>query len=95
MRTAPIVIADRHAAVGWRLAGAHVRTPMPGTVAAAFRTACAETELVLIASAYARELPPAMLDAARRSLRPLVLVLDDEPGAAVERSARRALGVLP
>ena len=91
-----VVSGTRVQSLPFALCGGRVRTPAEGTAADTFRAAQADgADLVLLAPECAAELPPALLDAARRTGRPLVLVL---PGKAdgpfdVRPRVRRALGL--
>lgn len=95
----PVVLTERLAAVGWHLAGARVEVVGAAGAAEAFAAALGSTALVLLTSAVAAALPPAMLAAARRGTAPLVLVLDEALASAaarpVARYARGVLGVEP
>jgi vacuolar-type H+-ATPase subunit F/Vma7 len=75
MARVPVVLTGRLAASAWRLGGARAHVVTPETAAAAFDDACASAPLVLVDATVARLLPPARLAAARRSERPLVLVV--------------------
>ncbi|MCX7058305.1 MAG: hypothetical protein NTZ79_14315 [Proteobacteria bacterium] len=91
-----IVIGSRVLNMPFALAGAGVRTAAPGTAMDAFRAAQADgADLVLLSPACAAELPNSVLEVARRTGRPLVLVLPG-PGAEqfdVQARVRRALGL--
>jgi len=88
-------VGDALSAAGYRLAGAATHVPDPGTVGAAMAAACAEADLVLVAAAQARELPDAVLDAARERAAPLVLIVADVAGhAAAPPLAQRLWRVL-
>jgi vacuolar-type H+-ATPase subunit F/Vma7 len=95
----PVVLTERLAAAGWRLAGADVRVVDADGVGAAFEEACASAPLVLLDAALAADLPAERLAAARRAVHPLVLVVpslrESRPVADVGASLRRALGVAP
>jgi len=75
-------VGDELSAAGYRLAGAATRVPARGAVGEALAAACAEADLVLLATAQARELPGVVLDAARERAAPLVLVVADVAGNA-------------
>lgn len=74
---APVFIGDEVSAGGYRLGGAHVRTPSAEEAEAVFNAARREHDLVLLSVEVARMLPPAQLNAALRELQPLVLVVPD------------------
>jgi vacuolar-type H+-ATPase subunit F/Vma7 len=91
------LIADEVTALGWRLIGARVLVPGVDSVAACWREARRDADLVLITAQYAGAVPAAELDAALLAEKPLVLVIADirrrhEP-PDVEHEVRRALGV--
>ncbi len=73
----PIYVGDEASAAGYRLAGARVRVPAPGTEAAALAQARREAPLVLLSAAVAVRLPEATLRAAQAAEAPLLLVVDD------------------
>jgi hypothetical protein len=87
-------------AAGWRLAGAVVDSPLPGSEVAAFAAARASAAVVLVSSEVARALPMDVLEPALAALQPLVLVLPDDSGTRplafdpAER-VRRQLGLEP
>ena len=91
-----VVIGTRVLNLPFSLAGARVRTVGPGAATDALRAAQADgADLVLLSAEHAAALDPAVLDAARRAGRPLVLVLPG-PGAEdfdVRPRVRRALGL--
>jgi vacuolar-type H+-ATPase subunit F/Vma7 len=111
MDPGPVVLCGRVAAAAWRLAGLRVRVFATGAadgtaLAGAFAAACADAPLVLVEDDLARELPAPLLAAARRGLRPLVLVVptigparaDDlsrPPVPDVLAALSRVLGVAP
>lgn len=91
-----IVIGTRLAALPFQLAGASVRTPEPNEATAAFRAALeAEPSLVVVAAEFAAQISPVVFAQARRTARPLVLVLPDAPADELDvtRLARHALGL--
>ncbi len=98
MDAAPVVLTGRVAAAGWRLGGARVRIVQPKDAAAAFADACADARLLLVDADVAAALPAAALDAARRGLRPFVLVVSSpstSPAVPIDvvAHARRVLGI--
>ncbi len=99
MDGAPVVLAGRIAAAGWRLAGIRVRVVgTKAAAAAAFADACADAPLVLVDADAAPLVPEDALDRARRGTRPVVLVVPSPSAPAgtvpdVVAYARRVLGV--
>ena len=91
-----IFVGDEVTAQGFRLSGARVCTPEPGSELDIFREACRSGSLILLDSVYARHLPQIELDAALAATSPLVLVVPrrlaagDESGPA--NRVRRILG---
>jgi len=75
--SAPIYLGDEVGAAGYRLAGARVRTPQVGEVAAALAQACAQAPLVLLSAAVAAGIGERQLRAALSALSPLVLIVPD------------------
>ena len=73
-------LGDEISAAGWRLAGAHVRTPAPGQAASALAEARAHAQLVLLSSRLAAEIGERPLRAALSATSPLVLVVPDLEG---------------
>ncbi|HUN76401.1 MAG TPA: V-type ATP synthase subunit F [Steroidobacteraceae bacterium] len=95
------VIADEATSIGWRLAGAQVHTPGPGSQPPRehFHAALAQADLVLVTASLAARLPRAELAEALHALEPLVLIIPDlrheqEP-PDIAAQMRRALGVTP
>ena len=94
-----IFIGDEVTAQGFRLAGANIRVPKKGAVAASFADALRKADLVLITADAAGELDADTLERAVRAAAPLVLVIPDaafrvtppDPADAVER----VLGIAP
>jgi vacuolar-type H+-ATPase subunit F/Vma7 len=94
----PIVfLGDEVSAAGFRLAGLSVRVPLDGEEQQALAEAAASAELVLITAAFARRLPPALLDRYQSGSRPLVGVVPDVTGgvwpADLAAEIRRHLGI--
>ena len=91
-----IFVGDEVTAQGFRLAGARVCTPEPGSELAGFRDARRDGALILLDPDCARRLPRNELDAALGAMSPMVLVVPSRPGADDEFSpasrARRILG---
>jgi len=78
----PIVfLGDEVSAAGFRLAGVSVRVPLVGEEQRALTEAAASAELVLLTAAFARRLPPALLERYQSGSRPLVGVVPDVTGA--------------
>lgn len=75
-------IGDETSAAGWRLAGVRVTVPESGREIEALQEAMAHAPLVMLESNCARALPAPVLDAAVRSVAPLVLVVPGVTGAA-------------
>ena len=80
---APIYLGDEVTAAGYRLAGAHVRTPAAGEENAAFADALSVAPLTLVSAAVAAHVDAAQLRAALVALKPLVLILPDAHGEVV------------
>ena len=76
----PVFLGDRLSAAGFRLGGAAVVTPEPGSEEHAFRQALEETSLVLVRAEIASTLPESLLSDALMATSPLVLVLPDVRG---------------
>ena len=100
MTEAVTVIADELTGALFRLAGARVLMPEPGTAAAvddALAAARADSALVFITAELASGLPPAALAEALQSAAPLTLVIGDVrgrvPPADLVTKTRRVLGV--
>ena len=77
---APAFIGDELTATGFALAGLDVFVPEANALAAVFRTALAERELVLITADRAAELPRNDLEAALGATTPMVVVVPDLRG---------------
>lgn len=77
---APVFIGDEASAAGYRLAGFEVDMPKPGGAAAALARALERADLVFITAALSREIPERDLDAALRSVSPMVLMVPDING---------------
>jgi vacuolar-type H+-ATPase subunit F/Vma7 len=73
-------IGDEVTAAGYRLAGATVVVPPPGTEADALASARATASLVLISADVAARVPARVLAATRAALAPLTLVVPDLRG---------------
>ena len=73
----PVYLGDEVSAAGYRLAGAHVRTPGAGEEAAALAWARSQAPLVLVSAAVAAGIGEALLREALSALAPLVLVVPD------------------
>ncbi len=73
-------IGDEVSAAGFRLAGASVVVPFPGSEAAALATARANASIVLIAADVAARISPRELALARAALAPLTLIVPDLRG---------------
>jgi vacuolar-type H+-ATPase subunit F/Vma7 len=91
------VIADEITAIGWRLAGARVYLPPPGSVGECLRAAGQSADLILLTAELARTVPGVELEEALLAAVPLLLVIPDlqhtrEP-PDIEREAQRALGI--
>ena len=91
------VVADEVTALGWRLIGAQVHVPAPGTARGCFREALGGADVVLMTAEHARAIPAMELNAALLASKPLVLVIADlrhrhEP-PQIEEEVRRALGI--
>lgn len=98
MASGIVVIGTRVLGLPFWLAGATVRVAAAGEAAAALSATLTDgSRLVLLAPECAAELPPATLAAARRTGRPLVLVLPGTLPADLDVRARvrRALGLWP
>ncbi len=86
---APIYLGDEVTAAGYRLAGAQVFVPEPGTETEALERARAQAELVLVAAAIASRVRPAVLAQALSSPSPLTVVVPDLSGAELPDVATR------
>ncbi|MEW6648405.1 V-type ATP synthase subunit F [Sulfurivermis fontis] len=73
----PIFIGDETSAAGYRLAGLRTRSPRADEVLEVFRWACAETDLLLLGVAQARQLPAEELADALHRLQPQILIVPD------------------
>lgn len=73
----PIFIGDEVSAAGYRLAGLRTRSPRADEVLEVFRWACAETDLLLLGVAQARQLPAEELAGALHRLQPQILIVPD------------------
>jgi vacuolar-type H+-ATPase subunit F/Vma7 len=97
MQRPAVFIGDRLTALGFRLGGAVVEMPEPGTEAAVFRAALEDSELVLLTAEVATHLPESLLDDALVASDPLVLVIPDVRGLSkppdIADSLRRQLGM--
>ena len=78
--SAPVYLGDEVSGAGFRLAGALVRTPVPGTEAAALAWARANAPLVLVSATVAAAVGEALMRTALSALQPLVLVVPDLHG---------------
>ena len=78
--SAPCYIGDEASAAGYRLAGASVIVPSPGTEGRALASARANAPLVLISADVAARIPARELSSARAALAPLTLVVPDLRG---------------
>jgi vacuolar-type H+-ATPase subunit F/Vma7 len=78
--SAPVFIGDEVGAAGYRLAGAAVRTPLPGEETDALAWACGQAPLVLVSAAVATGIAEPVLRRAVSALSPLVLVVPDLQG---------------
>ena len=78
--SAPAYLGDEVSAVGYRLAGALVRTPAAGEETAALAWARARAPLVLVSTTVAAAIGERALRAALSALAPLVLVVPDLHG---------------
>ena len=74
---AVVYLGDEVSATGYRLAGAHVRTPHAGEEAAALAWACSQAPLVLVSAPVAAAIGGAALRAALSAPAPLVLIVPD------------------
>lgn len=87
---APVYLGDETSAAGYALAGARVRTPEPGSEAAALAEARAESSLVLVSAAIAARIPGDELRAALLALAPLTAIVPDlDASAALPDAAAR------
>jgi vacuolar-type H+-ATPase subunit F/Vma7 len=93
----PIFIGGEVAAAGFRLAGAEVRIPPPGTEAATLEAARASAGVVMIDAAVAARLPADLLRAAVRAATPITVVVTDLQGEFASPDfalrLRRQLGI--
>lgn len=92
-----VFIGDRVSAAGFRLGGASVEVPAPGSEEEAFANALEGADLVIITAQLAGRLPPGRLAAAQAGHAPLVLVVEDARGICqppdIAATLRRQLGM--
>ena len=92
-----LFLGDELSAAGFRLAGVAVQVPLEGEEEQALAAAAASAELVLLTAAFARCLPPALLERYQSGSRPLVGVIPDVTGAVwpadLAADIRRHLGI--
>ncbi len=93
----PLFIGDRVTAAGFRLGGAMVEIPEPGTEVMVFRDALKTRDLIILAAEVAARLPEALLANAQTAGTPLVLIIPDVRGLHepedIAASLRRQLGM--
>jgi vacuolar-type H+-ATPase subunit F/Vma7 len=75
-----VYLGDEVSAAGYRLAGAHVRTPAPDEAGTALAEACAQAQLVLLSSRLAAAIGERPLRAVLSAASPLVLVVPELEG---------------
>ena len=93
--TAPVYLGDEVSVAGYRLAGAHGRTPRVGEETAALAWARSHSPLVLVSAAEAARVGEAVLRPALSALAPLVLIVPDLHGkVALPDLAARLRGQL-
>jgi len=94
---APLFIGDEISAAAYRLTGLRTRVADRAGIAATFDAALRDTELLLLAAPVAAMLNSAVLDAAMRHARPLVLVVPDVAGRmappGLDDEVDRVLGI--
>ncbi|MBF0159585.1 MAG: Vacuolar H+transporting two-sector ATPase F subunit [Magnetococcales bacterium] len=79
--TVPVFIGDEVSAAGWRLAGVRVMVPESGEEATLVtEMLSAATELLLLSSECARNLPQVLLDRLLSSTMPMTLIVPDVRG---------------
>ena len=92
-----LFLGDELTATGFRLAGVPVRVPLEGEEQQALEAAAASAELVLVTEAFARCLPPGLVERYQVGSRPLVGVLPDVAGKRwpvdLADEIRRHLGI--
>ena len=92
-----VFIGDRVSAAGFRLGGARVDTPAPGSEEEAFANALASADMVIVTAELAVRLQADRLAAAQAGHEPLVLVLEDVRGIRqppdIATTLRRQLGM--
>ena len=76
----PVYLGDEVSAAGYRLAGALVRTPLPGEETAALAWALARAPLVLVSAAVAAGIDAGAMRAALSAPAPLVLIVPELHG---------------
>lgn len=93
----PLFIGDRVTASGFRLGGAMVVTPEPGSETKVFNSALETNNLILITAQVAACLPESLLEKTQITGSPLVLVIPDIRGFQqadnVADRLRRLLGM--
>ena len=93
----PAYLGDAATAAGFRLAGLEAHAPEADHLLPTFHDLLERTDVLLLGVEAARGLPPAEVNAAVSSGRPLVVVIPDVHGASPMRDLRarlrRELGV--
>ena len=95
--TKAIFIGDEVTASAYRLVGLDTRIPEGSDVRRMFEAAMAESELLVITSRAAMQLPADRLRVAIRRAEPLILVVPDAAGSSpleeLDRRVDRVLGI--
>ena len=78
-------LGDPLTAAGFRLAGAEVHMPAEAGLARRFEELCDTAGLVILTSEIANRLPEELIDSARASVSPLILIVPAAPEAAAPR----------
>jgi vacuolar-type H+-ATPase subunit F/Vma7 len=73
----PVFIGDKLSAAGFRLAGAEVHIPEPGTELPIFQEALERADLIIITADIAVLLPESLLEKNQINGAPLLMIIDD------------------
>jgi len=90
-RRPPAYLGDATTAAGFRLAGLEAHAPDGDYLLSTFHDLLERTDVLLLGVAAARDLPPAEVNDAVSSGRPLVVVIPDVHGASTMRDLRERL----
>jgi vacuolar-type H+-ATPase subunit F/Vma7 len=97
MASATLFVGDELSAAGFRLCGVDVRVPASGDEAACLEEAIRQGSMVLLGARCARAMAPTALEAALALLAPMVMVVPDWDGTALDSEpanrVRQVLGL--